>query len=183
MDILTKKESFILFEKGLFGNKLKTWSSVNDYNESKHVGSVTVRYLGKSNVLGGAYCKYNVTDVDSVINEFAKLGADRNLFIINESAPDDNLLIQGEITHDYNGYQLFYSLEKGKMRDCLKNGISVTGLQAKIIIQHYMFPNSFNDIIELIELYPNHVIEFSTYNHAIGDCHNRNTVIWEVRKY
>ena len=69
------------------------------------------------------------------------------------------------------------------MRDCLKNGIQLNGLNVKMLLLKYIYPNSFNDIMELIDIYPEHVIEFSTYEMPLGDCINRNTVIWEVRQY
>lgn len=180
MDISTKSINYNLYKRGLYGNKLRTWYSLNEYIKSGYNNTVTLRYSG---VGGGMYCAYNIINPKLKIEEFVKQGANRDLFIINESAPDENLLIQGEITKDYRGYNLFFSLEKGKMRDCLKNGIQTNGLKSKIILQKYLFPNSYNDIMELIELYPNHIIEFSSYEFKLGDCQNRNTIIWEIRNY
>ena len=177
----SKEKNFDAYKKGLFGNKLRTWYGLYDFNNSDYSGYVTLRYSG--DVGASNYTAYNVLKVNDKVNEFIKNGADPKLIIINESAPDERLTIQGEITKDANGYNLFYSLQKGKMRDCLQNGIQVFGLKAKLILQHYLFQNSFNDIMELIELYPEHIIEFSTYEMKLGDCKNRNTVIWEVRKY
>lgn len=180
MEIINKKINYLAYKRGLYGNKLRIWDSINEYNTSDYNGEVSLRYSGNS---GGMYCKYNVSDPELVISEFIKDGAEEHLIKINENAPDDNLLIQGEFTHTHLGYQLFYSIEKGKMRDCLKNGISISGISAKEMLRHYCNDNSFEDIMELINLYPLHVIEFSTYNMNLGDSKNRNTLIWEVRKY
>jgi len=180
MDISSKVISFDFYFKGLFGNKLRTWPTLEDFKKSGYVGSVTIRYRGDK---GGMYCAYNVTNPLEVISKFVGEGANIDLFIFNESAPDEKLTIQGELTYDYRGYNLFYSTEKGKMRDCLKNGKTITGLAAKLLLQSHLFPSSLEDLMELMELYPEHVIEFSTYEMALGDCSNRNTLIWEVRKY
>lgn len=180
MDILTKKSNYELYERGLYGNKLRTWDNIHIFRESGYIGSVTIRYKG---INGGSYCCYDCKDIEPEVKRFISEGADIELFTFNESAPDERLIIQGEFTHGTSGYQLFYSLKKGKMRDCLKEGISETGIKAKLIMQHLLSPNSFSDIMELIDIYPDHVIEFSTYNKSLGNCSQRNTIIWEVRKY
>lgn len=178
--ITTKHLNFEYHRKGYFGNKLKTWYSFKEFLNDNYNEPVSIRYSGSN---PGMYVVYNCTNPIQTIKEFISTGANENLFIINESAPDERLLIQGELMKDYNGYYLFYSLEKGKMRDCLKNGIHLSGLSVKLLLQQYLFPSSFDDIMDLLDLYPNHVIEFSAYELPLGDCQNRNTIIWEVRLY
>ena len=182
MIIDSKNKSFELYQTGLFGNKLRSWDSVQEYKESGHVGTVTVRYKGNSS---SPFCKYNIksSDADSVIKSIISSGAKEELIVLNESAPDEKLLIQGELTKDSGGYSLFYSCEQGKMRDCMKFGIQIYGLSAKLLLMKYMNANSYADVMELIDSYPDHVIEFSTYDQCLGSCHGRNTIIWEVRKY
>lgn len=165
--------------KGLFGNKLKSWDSVDDFLRDSYKGTISVRYKG----LAGQFCYYNVTNINPIIDEIIHKGGKRENIIINESAPDEFLTIQGELTRNEYGLYLFYSTKKGKMRDCLKNGLSSKGLKVNIMLKHYLTPNSYEDIMELLDLYPDHIIEFSTYNKCIGDCVGRNTLIWEVRKY
>lgn len=180
MIIKSKNLNYDAYKRGLFGNKLRTWYSLDEFKASGYNKSVSLRYSGPH---GGMFCAYNVIDVNDKVDEFVAMGADRNLFVVNESAPDEHLTIQGEFTHLENGYNLFYSEIKGKMRDAMKFGVSVKGLVALEMLRHYTSPNSFSDMVELIELYPYHVIEFSCYDHHLGDCIGRNTIIWEVRKY
>ena len=47
------------------------------------------------------YCAYNIVNPATKMDEFVKAGASSKLFVINESAPDEKLLIQGEITKDF----------------------------------------------------------------------------------
>jgi hypothetical protein len=169
-----------LYKRGLYGNKLRTWYSLSEFYSTNHAGTFTLRYSGG---VGGMYCAYDIKNVKEKADEFISKGAQSKNFIINESAPDENLLIQGEITRNQFGYSLFYSNKKGKMRDCLKDGIQVYGLEAKMLLQNYLFPSSFDDVIELLDEYPDHAIEFGAYTMALGDCNGRNTIIWEVRKY
>lgn len=42
---------------------------------------------------------------------------------------------------------------------------------------------SYEDVRELLKLYPNHVVEFSCCDRSVGSVPGRNTVIWEVRLY
>ena len=183
MKVNSKRENYLLMAKGVFGNKLRTWYSLDaflwDWRKGFE-GTVTIRYSGKE---GGRFCMYNVNDIAGAIISAIVKGADEQLFIINESAPDTRLLIQGELMHNENGYVLFYSTEKGKMRDMLKNGVHAFGLQAKMLLQKYLFPSSYDDVQELLDKFPDSVIEFSAYDTTVGDCIGRNTVIWEVRNY
>lgn len=181
MEIKNKSLMYECYKKGLFGNSLRTWYSIDDFKKSNFSGKyVSLRYQGEN---GGMFCAYNVTNVDTKLEEFMKKGADYGKFIVNESAPDELLLIQGEVMRNEKGLSLFYSKEKGKMRDCLVRGESVEGVCAQTILKLYLNDNSYSDMMELLDLYPNHIIEFSTYSICLGDCKHRNTVIWEVRNY
>lgn len=57
------------------------------------------------------------------------------------------------------------------------------GLQAKNLLKGHMDAASYNDVMELLDLYPGHVIEFSVCDRQVGMVPGRNTVIWEVRDY
>jgi len=46
-----------------------------------------------------------------------------------------------------------------------------------------MTPSSHDDWNELLERYPGHVLEVSIYDRCLGDLPNRNSLVWEVRKY
>jgi hypothetical protein len=69
------------------------------------------------------------------------------------------------------------------MRDAMKEAMFADGLAAKTILRSFCCPSSLDDMYTLLELYPGHVIEFGVYNHCLGDVRNRNTIIWEVRRY
>lgn len=180
MKITTKYINYKLYNQGLFGNKLRTWNSIDEFIESGYKGSVSIRYKGKS---AGKFCYYNVTNIQTIIKDILDKGGSRDLIMINESAPDEYLTIQGEITRNEYGLYLYYSTLKGKMRDCMKYAISSEGLKVKLLLEHYLTPSSYDDIMDLLDKYPDHTIEFSTYSKCLGDCVGRNTIIWEVRSY
>ncbi len=180
VQIHNKSINYDLYLKGLFGNKLKSWKSVDDFLKDDFKGSVSIRYKGS---IPGQFCYYNVIDVETKVKEIIANGGEIDRIIINESAPDEYLTIQGELTRNENGLYLFYSTLKGKMRDCMTKAVSEKGLKVKLLLNRYLTPNSYDDIMDLLDLYPDHVIEFSTYSKCLGDCNGRNTLIWEVRKY
>lgn len=57
------------------------------------------------------------------------------------------------------------------------------GLQARLLLQSYMDEQSYRDVRNLLDIYPNHIVEFSVCNRSVGIIPGRNTVIWEVRLY
>ena len=179
ISLINKNINYDLYMKGAFGNKLKSWNNIDDFLKDSYKGSISVRYKG----FPGQFCYYNIYDINPVIDEIIKNGGKKENIIINESAPDEFLTIQGEITRNENGLYIFYSTLKGKMRDCMKYAISSEGLKVKLMLEYYLTPSSYDDVMELLDLYPLHVIEFSTYSICLGDCVGRNTLIWEVRKY
>jgi hypothetical protein len=177
MNISTKRQNYELYLRGSYGNKLMTWSSIDEFVKSKYSGSVSLRT--NANIPGG-FVKYDVTDINEALKD---CNVNLDNIVINESAPDEYLTIQGELIRNEHGLYLYYSTIPGKMRDCMKHAISASGLTVKLMLEHYMTPSSYDDIIELLDMYPNHVIEFSTYSKCLGDCYGRNTIIWEVRNY
>jgi len=57
------------------------------------------------------------------------------------------------------------------------------GLNAKMILEKNLYTSSLADIYALLEIYPDSVIEFSSYSIPVGNIKGRNAVIWEVRNY
>lgn len=101
---------------------------------------------------------------------------------------DQWCLFRGEIMEeDYFPFSLYlYGAfgQEGTWRDCLRNrGKSWRGVSAKVILEGVCDTNSYEDIRELLTLYPGHVVEFTVCSRLLGNLPHRNTVIWEVRKY
>lgn len=180
----SKSEFFDLWKRGIFGNRLMGWANLDELYASGYRGMFGVRY--KDSAGGGGFCKYEVTldQVESVITDWKSKGAKEELIYFSEDAPDEKLLFQGELMMTTQSYCLFYSREKKKMRDALRSsGTHAYGLEAKCILQSGMTASSYDDIQDLLDAYPNSVIEFSVYEHCLGSCNNRNMIIWEVRNY
>ncbi len=184
MEVNSKIRNFELLQSGVFGNKLRTWGSKEEILESGYEGTVTMRYRGNG---GGSEYAYEVEldKIDSVGKIWTKKGLDVSRISFNESAPDHDLVIQGEVQRSFRGLDLFYSTKQMKMRDAMirKDAKNVSGLIAKKILEKTMTPSSYADLEALLDMFEDHVVEFSTYAYCLGDIPGRNTVIWEVRNY
>lgn len=108
----------------------------------------------------------------------------------NETAPDDRATLQGEIRRAPGGLQFFGSERSRagygrmiRMRDALRVARSYQGLTVLFLLRKHLSPPSLDDLMELLDLYPEAVIEFSAYDLQLGTCRGRNTIIWEVRNY
>lgn len=174
-----------MFSDGMFGNNLKTYHSVDELLLYKNLNSIIImRYKGLS---GGGYCYYNIS-VKDALHRLTRLSllkkAEARRFYFNETANDSKILIQGEISESERGIELRYSHYKQPMRIALEHEeLNTYGLKAKSLLKHYMTPSSYDDLMEVISKYPNHVIEFSTWSYNFGSIPGRNTIVWEVRKY
>ena len=179
----SKADYFKLCERGSFGNTLRLWGSLDEIIEQGYEGFLTARV---KRATGGGFVKYNVKgpkEALEVQNLWISQGISLPDIYFNESAPDEILVTQGEIMRSKDYYDLFYCEEKMKMRDAMRIGKSMCGVLAHIYIKTVMTPNSYNDLMELFEIYPHSVIEFSVYEQCLGKLNGRNTLIWEVRNY
>ena len=103
----------------------------------------------------------------------------------NQSMPDEHLLIQGEIMDGVGGgLELTYSTIKKPMNLALvEEELFIKGLTTKILLQQNLSPSSYSDMVALLDIFPDSIIEFSSYDIPVGNLKGRNTIIWGVRNY
>jgi len=190
--VLRKSQCYRLWQSGAFGNKLRAWRTVEEWRASGHREPVTLRcLLGPG---GRGPCSYDVRpdEVDGILGTWTRLGISREDVMLNEGAPDDAVLVQGEYLNDVVtlgdgelACGIFYhSLVRRKMRDALAAGArTATGLAATEILRRHMSSASYEDWQDLIGRYPGHVLEVSVYDRYLGDLPRRNALVWEVRRY
>ena len=112
-------------------------------------------------------------------------GANKDLFNLTPMMPDDKIIIQGEISRsDQFGWMFRLSTMPRPMNISLRDDpIHINGPGGWLHLKGTMDAQSYSDIQELFETYPDATVEFSTYSINVGDCPGRNTLIWEVRNY
>jgi hypothetical protein len=180
-----KAEMYKLYEAGAFGNKLRTWTSTDAFLADDYKGLVTLRY--KAAAGGGGWCAYDVPadKVTETVAQWVSEGADPALVAVNESAPDEKLIVQGDVGRlpEAGGFVFNHASEKTKMRIAMKNSQHSYGIEAQTLLREQLSPNSYDDVMTLLDLYPGSIVEFSAYAMNVGQLPGRNAVIWEVRNY
>jgi hypothetical protein len=182
MTIDSKAEFYKLWHAGVLGNKPRSWRSLAEVDAAGYVGLLTLRHT----VVAGGKSVYGVprSSVEATLEQLAADGVPANHVTYNESAPDDQLLVQGEVMRGLRGLEMRYSTTPGiSMREAMKSPREVAGVVARAILDLFLDANSLDDIDALFELYPDSVIEFGAYRHDVGCLPNRNTFFWEVRNF
>lgn len=174
LPVNTKQDFLKRYLSNEFGNRLGVWSTKQDYlNDPMKIVS---GLFGLRPKMQSDTCPY-----DLPINEIMEKWND-NTHYLSQCAPDDKLLLQGYIgqlgyLNNTGGFEFLYSNKSGyRMRDGLsKFGKIVRGSQVKM----FDIPD---EVYELLDLYPGHIVEFSTYRTRCG-IFNKKHIIWEVRNY
>lgn len=191
VEVLDKAQSFRLWRTGAYGNKLRAWSTVGEYLRSDFRGKVALRSRRGG---GGQFCVYDVPpwEVPLAWGDLVAEGADPDDVMVNEAAPDQHVVLQGEYWNGSylgrDGYPrscyLFYSRTQDQMRAALIRAPEVAeGLRADLMIEQVMSPGSREDWEDLKARFPEHVFELSVYDVFLGDVPRRNALVWEVRRY
>jgi len=179
--VLSKKQNYRLWQSGAYGNKLRAWRTVEEWRVSGFCGQVSLRTLG----FGGGKCCYDVApyDVVYILARWDIEGVSRDNVMINESAPDNAVILQGEYDNELWG-TFRYSTAQLKMRDALRKASQETyGLRSDMLLRGAMTPSSYEDWRVLLDQYPKHILEVSIYDRCLGDIPDRNALVWEIRKY
>lgn len=187
--VLNKKDFVRRYEAEEFGNRSPTWNTLKEFLKAKVHKEALVHIRNR---IAGAPTWYNIK-ADEVENYVLVLTSNQTWekeiyqetdFYYSLMAPTDRTVIQGEVQQSCQHLDLYYSTVKKPMRASLiEGGKQVYGLLAKTILDYYLDSPSLEHVNYLLNAYPNHVIEFSTYSIAWGTIPNRRTVIWEVRAY
>lgn len=190
--ILVKQHNYRLWQGGEFGNKLRAWRTVNEWRDSGFAGLVMLRTLLSVGGSGPARHNLRPDEVDDVVQEWSGLNIPTDAIMVNEVAPDESVVLQGEYRNDIVSYGtgdstwacFYYSRVVKHMREALaEQSEVVVGLQADQMLRREMTPSSYEDWRLLLDKYPGHVLEVSIYGRCLGDIPGRNTLVWEVRRY
>jgi len=181
--VLTKHDFVCRFQRGEFGNRGPTWNTLEEFLAADYSGLMHIR-----NRIAGGPTWYDVPadKVARVFKDVTEIDGVRpsNLYFA-AMAPTEKTLFQGEVMQSSeNSLSLFYTHVRKPMRDALaQHSSSVSGIIATRLLREFLCPSSYAWLEVLLERYPDHVVEFSTYNCNWGTLPNHNSVFWEVRKY
>lgn len=179
-----------LYLAGKFGNRLITWPTLSDYLASDYTAPVVLR----NRLPGGKWCAYglNREQVIEHVRLWCLEGATEDLFTLNELAADDRLVFQGEIRKSIGGLYLRYSTVPKPMRKALaEKQQHAEGYKATALLRTHLDDLDFDHLLGLVDEYDestlddpktNVTIEFSVWDHKVGDW-DRRMVVWEIRQY
>jgi len=180
--VLTKRDFVRRYAKGEFGNASPTWNTIGEFTRADPRGEL---FHIRNRVADGPTW-YNKTKL-GVFATWAHLkltGVPTDSLYISAMAPTHKTLFQGEVRQSEKYLDLRYSTVVATMREALaKQQYHTNGIMAVWALKYYLCPNSYEWMHYLLDSYPSHVIEFSTYSVNWGTLPNYNTVFWEVRKY
>lgn len=193
--VRNKQEALALYQAFQFGNRLKSWSSLREWMESFDLHSAYFDYNSKFGVMykpptigeGKRWFKTNLSYKETLdyYTQIKLEGAIADYIQISEALPGDKLIIQGELMRWINGYELTYTTEPNTVNRpaTWPEMKTATGITAKLILEHYLWPKSYEALISLFDRWPDACIEFSTCSCELGELPGHNTVVWEVRNY
>jgi hypothetical protein len=95
------------------------------------------------------------------------------------------VLLMGEVVDGVAGLE-FYGVIKPPSRSNWRQimpalGRTFRGLAVRGLLARFLTPSDRDDLADLLDLYPGHVIEFSACDRPAGVLPHRRAVIWEVR--
>jgi hypothetical protein len=181
----SKKAMYALYERGAFGGGTRHWYGAEKILSDPPVVDVIPRYSGQGGVAFPGYGKRTrPEEVPALVREWLSLGADPSLVVMGAATDDERLIIQGEVMRSERYLDLRYTRVKAPMRVALATEQKHTGgMDAVAILQASLCPASWDLLNELLDTYPDSVIEFSTWAECKHVQGGRNTIFWEVRNY
>lgn len=177
----TKKDFVTRYKKGEFGNRSPTWDTLEEFLESGYTsGPIHIR-----NRIAGAQTWYDVAnDAVPVVWKFACNTYSPGDLYLSAMCPTEKTIFQGEVQELPGGLRLYSTTVPRPMREALQlRGEHHDGLTAKTLLEYYLDQNSIEWLRTLLDRYPGHVVEFSTFSVRWGTDPGFNTVFWEVRNY
>ena len=181
--VLTKRDFVARYKAGEFGNASPSWDSVAEFVASGYDGGpVHLR-----NRVKGGPTWYDVPpgrvgrQFEQIVTSGLAKGSD---IYVSAMAPTPRTLMQGEVMQTPDGLSFYGTYVRKPMRDALATDAwTVYGITAVARLRWAMCPKSYDWLQVLLDRYPDHVVEFSSYGVQWGTLPGFNTVFWEVRRY
>jgi len=180
--VLAKGDFARRYRLGEFGNASPTWESLEAFQrDSPDEG---LYHLRNGRVAGGV--TYYKQTPAQVVERWGGV-SDPSAWYCSQQVPlgvEQSLRLQGEVMRTERGLYLYYSTVPLPMRDALRQRAeSVYGIMAGLLLRDALCWNSYEWLGVLLDRYPDHVVEFSTYGIPWGTLPHYNTIFWEVRLY
>lgn len=183
MKILDKQDFYEKWQLGALGNRVRSWTCLGALIADGFNGLLAMRV--KRSVGGSGKAVFDITTEQA--KALQQTWLDEGILVsqinYNEAAPDQRLIVQGEIASTTEHLELHYSTEKTNMRAAMSSAKSMKGASVVVYLQSVMTPASYEQLHRLLDCYPDSVIEFGVYECCLGSQPGHNWIVWEVRNY
>jgi len=187
--VLNKRDMYRRIEAGEFGNTLPRWYTLHDwYNDPKGYEDWQHPQWGiqSTSLAGDPRARLNYPR-DDVYRYVVESGLDRDGVCISPMVTQyGRALWEGDVyDHPERGLICSGNLgpQPGTWRTHMKSPQLWEFTRARLLLRSVLNENSYDDLMELVARYPNHVYEFTALDVQFGTRPGRNAVMWEVRRY
>lgn len=204
MKITTKEDFTRLSQRGLLGNYLRSWATLQDLEASGYRGWVTIRSRDKQSPHFVPWAFVGLLDrgmfVDKewitfpstynarrdLLDKGAKL---EGLYFQEVPSPVAHRPIQFEALPGPQwqgagfGIELFYeTATNNPLRDIRERCKTADGVTAQSLLRYCLDPCGYDTLMDIWDRYPTATIEATQFSEPTGAFHQR-LVVWEVRDY
>lgn len=176
-----KKLMYELLGRGSFGNTIPYWLDEEDWEKT----APKMPVWGVRTMTPGGPCRLFCPEdeVKKTCQEYRQAGYTPQISAMIDCVGAVTLMAEvwdsptGLIVHGID------MPEKGAnwRRDMPAKAKMYEGVAARRLLKQRLNPNSYEDLCDLLELWPDHVIEFSVMDRCFGTNDHRNTIVWELR--
>ncbi|MEK6855445.1 MAG: hypothetical protein AABX73_04450 [Nanoarchaeota archaeon] len=162
------------------------WSNIQgffDVKRSHYDGPIAIRAL-----IPGLGIKTHISqkNLEKESEKYCEeKGCERKDILYSEmAAPSMGIkrILNAELTRNEEGLYMAYSGRNIHMNEAMREAKVATHSTACSLLEFFNDPSDLNDLNELLEEYPNSVIEMSVLDKLAGWA-RRRMLIWEIRDY
>lgn len=182
----TKTNFVRRFMRDEFGNRGYNWDDIQQFEAARQQGFTGAAHIRCRRPWGPTAYDVPARDVQATYRRLLRSSGTRpGDWYFAAMAPTPKTVLQGEIQDQPGrGLVLTYTRTALPMRAALADqSLTACGIMSRSLLRTAMDPTSYDWLWILLERYPEHVIEFSTYSVPWGVWPHLNTVFWEVRNY
>ncbi len=184
LPVLTKTDFVKRYSQGEFGNRSPTWDTFEEWCLAHLGGDKLEKFHIRNRIVGAMtwydVCKYEMADRWAVATKHFE----PSQLYISAMCPTERTIFQGEVMRSNRSLELHYSTIKKPMRDALRErSKSVSGIIAVLTLRELMPTKDHEWLMQLLDRYEDHVVEFTTLEVEWGTVPGYHTLYWECRKY
>lgn len=189
LDIVDKKTMYALLGAGKLGNALPQWVGIGGLEAWTLSGYPVATHWGVRSTAVANHPKTRLYTPRDEVVAYCYVNFPAGDFQLSPMI-DQHAVFRGELSRgDDEPFGWYLRGGGGEMpggswrRFMAEAARDYSGSAVPAVLRHVLWPGDYDDLMTTLDNYPRHVVEFSACDRAVGVVPNRNTVIWEVRRY